>query len=194
MKIYSLAVDGDPHRLPCTSLDRDWFSESFGPPVRFAFGLDHDSFHFLASRDQCALCHPDSRPGAFQAELWKYDVAEFFLSAPSGDHYLEFNLAPNGGWWSCQFGEPLARLYPDDRPIPEVRTDAQCGPQGWAARASLPLAWLREHLDFGPTSHLNATFILDSPAQRFLTASPLGSGDPAFHRPEHFPTVEVVPL
>ncbi len=192
MKIYSSSQPHDPGRLPLTAVDTDWFGAAVSPPVHFSFGLDPASLHFVASRQRMALCHPASLPGRFQAELWKFDVAEFFLTDPVTGHYLEFNLAPNGGWWSCRFKAPLARVSEIDQPLPGIAIHAHAGASGWMASASLPLPWLQEHLHFGPDSRLNATFILESPAQRFLTASSLGGGEPAFHRPDSFPTVSIV--
>ncbi|MDP7495091.1 MAG: hypothetical protein QGI77_01610, partial [Roseibacillus sp.] len=54
------------------------------------------------------------------------------------------------------------------------------------ARADLPLAWLKEHLHFGSDTRMNATFILNSPVQQFLTAVCLGDGEPDFHRPDRY--------
>ncbi len=164
------------------------------PAAHFGFGIDSCFFHFVARHSRPARCHPDSRSGKFQAELWKFDVAEFFLSDPLTGRYLEFNLAPDGGWWSCLFRAPLQRLYERDQPLPGVLTAAAAGSEGWSASVSVPLPWLEERLHFGAHSRLNATFILESPQQRFLTASPLGEGDPAFHRPQAFPPVSIVPL
>jgi hypothetical protein len=48
-----------------------------------------------------------------------------------------------------------------------------------------------EHLGSGPRIRLNATFIIDSPQQRFLTATDLGAGTPDFHQPERFPLVDL---
>jgi hypothetical protein len=192
MQISSCSTTIDSASLQTTAIDSDWFGEAFHPPVSFAFGIDADTFHFIASHARTALCHPMSALGRFQAELWKYDVAEFFLTDPVTGHYLEFNLSPDGGWWTCEFGAPLERIHAEDRPVPGVRTESRSDSQGWEAQAAVPLSWLREHLHFGPASRLNATIILGSPAQRFLSAHPLGSGQPAFHRPDRFPPHSIV--
>ena len=180
----------DPLELPLTPLSLDWYGEESGPPLGFGFGLDPGNLHFRAVRAAPALIHPAARPGQFTAELWKYDVAEFFLAHPDHDAYLEFNLAPNGAWWSCLFSAPLERVSPDDAPLPGVVTRGVHTASGWEVSASLPLASLPEALDVGPRSRLNATFILDSPRQRFFTATPLGPGKPNFHQPSLFPSIE----
>jgi hypothetical protein len=52
-------------------------------------------------------------PGNFLAELWRHDVAELFIADPASGRYFEFNLAPNGAWWSCEFTAP--RVVPRKR-------------------------------------------------------------------------------
>ena len=174
-----------------SSLSSDWFGQSLSPPAHYLFGMDCDHLHFFASRNSHAMVHPESRSGEFQAELWKYDVAEFFLRAPDSNHYLEFNLAPNGGWWSCLFKETLVRMEENNPPLPGVIASGEVAPDGWNAHAKIPLSFLREHLDFGSDSMLNATFILNSPEQIFLTAGPPAPGKPNFHRPDDFPGVRI---
>ena len=193
MKVFTSTSPPDLQRLPLTPIGKEWFGAPVHPPPLFGFGLDSDSFYFLAKHQHPATCHPDSRSGKFQAELWRFDVAEFFLTDPVSGHYLEFNLAPNGGWWSCQFSGPLQRCSEIDQPLPGVRTAAESSPTGWTASATVPRFWLEKNLHFGPDARLNATFILYSPKQRFLTASSLGEGDPAFHRPASFPPITFAP-
>ena len=191
MIIYRAAGELDATRLPLTWLDRDWFGAPLDPGVGFAFGLDDLFFHFVACRTKPARCLPSSGPGRFQAELWTYDVAEFFLGGADG--YLEFNLAPNGAWWSCSFGAPLERLHEADQPLPGVLTEGHDEGAGWRVSARIP----RESVGAYPLDHtgrLNATFILDTPDQRFVTAGPPATGEPDFHRPDAFPPVALKPL
>lgn len=70
-------------------------------------------------------------------------------------------------------------------------TSGKADADGWEASVSIPRASLREHLGSGPRIRLNATFIIDSPQQRFLTATDLGSGTPDFHQAERFPLVDL---
>ena len=174
-----------------STLSSDWFEQSINPPVQFLFVLDRDHFHFFASRNSPALIHPESEVGKFQAELWKYDVAEFFLRSPNSNHYLEFNLAPNGGWWSCLFKEALVPQEETNTPLPGVIATGQSSSAGWKAHARIPLSFLIDHLDFSPESKLNATFILNSPEQIFLTAGAPAPGKPNFHRPTDFPGLRI---
>jgi hypothetical protein len=58
----------------------------------------------------------------------------------------------------------------------------------------IPLDLLRARLDFGAETRSNVTMIIESPQQRFLSANPLGSGEPNFHQPECFTQIRFVPL
>ena len=163
------------------SIKKDWFGEQTITPPEVFFGIDQSHFHFFSRRKAPALIHPGALPGKFQPELWKYDVAEFFLAAPDHSEYLEFNLAPNGAWWSCFFSAP--RVPSRTEPLANVITKADLDENAWQVQASIPLSEIPWPIE---SCFLNATLILDSPAQRFFSLAHLGEGDPDFHRPSHF--------
>lgn len=176
-------------------LERDWFGNRLDPPAGFCLVTDPGHLWFIAHHRRAADLHPMARPGMFQAELWKHDVAELFLADPAGGRYFEFNLAPNGAWWSCEFTAPRVREEETEIAMPGVATYADLAADGaWVAAMALPLDLLRARLDFGPHTRANVTMILESPAQRFLSAADLGGGDPDFHLPQRFPTVAFAPL
>lgn len=168
----------------------DWYGELLDKPLTFSLAVDHDYLWFTACHETPAKFHPESRPGDFKAELWKYDVAEFFLLDPSTGRYLEFNLSPNGAWWSAFFTGPRERESAEDIPLEGVATYADLAPSGgWMAAAAIPLHVLRKELNFGEKSKMNVTFIVSSPDQKFITVADLGDGEPDFHRPEKFKEV-----
>lgn len=114
-----------------------------------------------------------------------HDVAEFFLTDPTTGRYVEFNLSPNGAWWSQSFSAP--RVPDGQGLVPGVETFAELAPDGgWVAAMAIPRGFLESELKFGDSSRLNVCFILGSPEQRFLSAANLGGGEPDFHRPERF--------
>lgn len=177
-------------------IEKDWYGEKFAKPLTFGLAVDKDYLWFVAGHQEPASMHPAARPGAFQAELWKYDVAEFFLLDPTTGKYLEFNLAPNGAWWSAVFTAPRVRESEEDVPFPpisDVASYADLAPDGsWMAAAAIPLSHLREQLNFGDGSMMNVTFIVNSPEQKFATAAPLnesGNDEPDFHQPDKFKKV-----
>ena len=180
---------------PCECFKSDWFGRQLKQKSSFLFWVDKKRFHFLAEAHfGPGIAHPESRAGEFTPELWKYDVSEFFLSDPSSGRYLEFNLAPNGAWWSCGFSGPRQPATGEPSAIPGVRTASRQESNFWQVHASLPLQWLEDHYHWGEASRLNATMIVNSPDQLFLTAGPSQSGAPDFHRPDAFPRVKFIAL
>jgi hypothetical protein len=183
MTVFHLHSSDELTTLPLSEVTRDWNGTPVTPSPRFVFAIDETHFHFRAMREGSSIVHPNSCLGSFQAELWKFDVAEFFLRDPNSNHYLEINLAPNGGWWSCLFSAPLVRLTEREEPAPDVTVEASCDDQGWDARISIPLSYLQEKEGFSPDSRLHGAFLLGSP-QHCLTSGPIPPGDPNFHHPD----------
>jgi hypothetical protein len=181
--------------VPLFGLQSDLAGVPLDVPAAFSLVADPRHLWFVAHHRKPALIHPQARPGAFQADLWRYDVAELFLADPLSGRYFEFNLAPNGAWWSCEFTAPRVRAEEVEIAMPEVATFSEMAPDGsWVAAMALPIELLKARLDFGPATRLNVTMILESPRQRFLSAADLGAGEPDFHRPGRFPQAVFQPL
>jgi hypothetical protein len=176
--------------VPMLGLEKDWHGVPVSPAAAYSLVRDPRRLWFIAHHRAPADLHPAARPGAFQAELWKHDVAELFLADPVSGRYFEFNLAPNGAWWSCEFTAPRVREEEMDIVMPEVATFSDMAPDGaWVVAMAIPLDLLKARLDFGPKSRANVTMILGSPEQKFLSAADLGDGVPDFHLPQKFPEV-----
>ncbi len=177
-------------------ISKTWSQQKVRHAARALFWVDQSHFHFLAGhRNGPGLCHPESQPSKYQAELWKYDVAEFFLKSPLSSRYLEFNLAPNGAWWSAAFTAARTPAPGEPSAIPGVHTSSERNPTSWRASARLPLAWLQANLAFSEESTLNATFIINSPTQDFLSAAQLADPSdtaPDFHRPDRFAPIRSI--
>jgi len=170
--------------VPLLGIAEDWQGVPLDPPAGFSLAVDAKRLWFIATHRKPAALHPQSRPGKFQADLWQHDIAELFLADPSGRRYFEFNLAPNGAWWTCEFNGPRIREEETEIAMPEVATFSELAPDGgWVAAMAIPLDLLRARIDFGPRSLGNVAFILGG---KFLTATDLGPGEPDFHRPDRF--------
>lgn len=181
--------------VPLLGLSKDWHGAPLEAAAGFSLVMDARRLWFIAHHRKAADLHPQARPGMFMAELWRHDVAELFLADPVSGRYFEFNLAPNGAWWSCEFTAPRVRAEQTDIAMPEVATFSDMAADGaWIAALAIPLDLLRARLDFGAHTRANVTFILGSPDQKFITAANLGAGEPDFHRPEKFPQVAIAPL
>jgi hypothetical protein len=173
--------------VPILGLTKDWHGVPIDPPVGFALVMDDLRLWFIAHRRKPAELHPTARPGDFQAGLWKHDVAELFIADPASGRYFEFNLAPNGAWWCCEFTAARVRAEETDIAMPEVATFADLAADGsWVAAMAIPLDLLRARLDFGTDTRINVAMIVGSLDQKFITATDLGGGDPDFHRPDQF--------
>jgi hypothetical protein len=176
--------------VPMLGLEKDWHGVPVEPAAAFSLAMDDQRLWFIAHHRQPASLHPSARPGDFQAGLWQHDVAELFVADPVSGRYFEFNLAPNGAWWSCEFTAPRVRVEETDIAMPEVATFSDMAPDGgWVAAMAIPLDLLKARLNFGPRSRVNVTMILESPEQRFITAADLGGGEPDFHLPQRFPEI-----
>lgn len=181
--------------VPLIGLEKDWHGAPLQAPAAYALAMDDRRLWFIAHHRRPAQLHPHARPGKFQAELWKHDVAEFFLADPGSGRYFEFNLSPNGAWWTCEFTAPRVRAEEVDIVMPEVETFSDMAVDGaWLVAMSVPLDLLRARLNFGPGIRANVTMILESPEQRFVTAADLGGGVPDYHRPGNYPEASFVPL
>ncbi|MFM2171442.1 MAG: hypothetical protein RI957_1671 [Verrucomicrobiota bacterium] len=181
--------------LPVWGLQRDWCGNSLESPLMFSLAEDAQRLWFLAAGRTPTKMHPLARPGAFLAELWRYDCAELFLADPVSGRYFEFNLAANGAWWSAEFTAPRQRAESADIAFPDVATFAEMSPDGgWMTAMAIPLDLLRARLAWSDHSRINVTFIANSPAQQFLTATRLPGKDPDFHQPEHFSPFRYHPL
>lgn len=127
-----------------------------------------------------------SEAGEFHEGLWQHDCAELFLLHPGTGHYMEFNLAPNGGWWSCLFEAPRRQAMIENLPLPGVFAEGLEGIAHWEARLRIPLASLPESIGSDPMVWRgNATFCLgNAPRQKFATFAAPAPGLPDFHRPQ----------
>lgn len=181
--------------VPLFALQKDLAGTPLALAAAFSLVKDSRNLWFIASHRKPAVVHPKARPGNFQADLWEYDVAELFLADPASGRYFEFNLAPNGAWWTCEFTAPRVRAEEMDIAMPDIATFSEMAPDGsWVAAMAIPLDLLKARLDFGTGTRVNVTMILETPAQKFVSAANLGDGPPDFHQPAKFPEISFVPM
>lgn len=181
--------------VPLFGLEKDLHGTPLQTAAAFSIVTDERYLWFIANHRKPAHLHPKARPGAFQSELWRYDVAELFLADPVSGRYFEFNLAPNGAWWTCEFTAPRVRADEAEIAMPEVATFSEMAADGsWLAAMAIPLDLLRARLNFGTDTRVNVTMILESPDQKFISANALGAGEPDFHQPQQFSKIQFAPL
>lgn len=176
--------------LPLQEIPHDWYGNDVEPPLQYAMAADEDNLWFLASRQSGATIHPDAEPGNFQPELWKYDVAEFFIGSTETPAYWEFNLCLNGAWWACGFQN--ARQEDTSLPAPEgIETQGRLTDHEWQCMARIPLRAL-QGIDLR-LCKIAVTSILNTPDQIFLTTADNLEGEPDFHRPADWAMPILVP-
>lgn len=181
--------------LPILGIENDWYQEKANHPPMYSIAMDETLLWFLAAHDDPAQMHSGAGAGEFVAELWKYDVAEIFISSGESNRYIEINLAPNGAWWCCEFTDPRVPASSRNHPMPEVRTFSEWNENGaWMAAFSVPLDLLESRLGDRKFWRVNVTMILSSPQQKFFSAQKLPQDHPNFHQPEHFSPVNFVNL
>ncbi|MDP4722137.1 MAG: hypothetical protein NWS48_12995 [Akkermansiaceae bacterium] len=180
--------------LPLLGIGSDWSGKPLLPPLAFSLAADAENLWFVATRQAEACVHPDAFLGSFTPELWKYDTAELFIADDKTGRYLEFNLAPNGAWWAAEFSSP--RVASVTQPDFKSNVTSHSGDESgqWLAALSIPLAFLRDTVDFGTGTKANATFILGSPEQTFHSAAKLPGAEPDFHQPSAFPILSTYPI
>ena len=181
--------------VPLFGLEKDLHGTPLQTAAAFSLVTDERHLWFIANHRKPAHLHPKARPGAFQSELWRYDVAELFLADPVSGRYFEFNLAPNGAWWTCEFTAPRVRADEAEIAMPEVATFSEMAADGsWLAAMAIPLDLLRARLNFGTDTRVNVAMILESPDQKFISANALEAGEPDFHQPQQFSKIQFAPL
>lgn len=149
------------------------------PEVRWWIG--HGRLHWEMKTVRPGAVRESFPADGFVEELWKQDVAEFFIADPPTGHYQEYNLSPGGAWWAAAFRAPRVRVDPQ----PEVasfgvRTEVVWGDSEWIGRISLPQPDLSG-------AAINFSAILEGEAgRRFYSLALLGGDTPDFHRPEEW--------
>lgn len=178
-------------------LERYWGGKEVAtPPFFFCFHTANGRLNFSMKRAAEALPNPAARAGEYREELWKYDVAEFFLTGLLSGSYLEFNLAANGAWWAAGFTQPRVPLEDFKVQDLQVRTEGQMRRDEWECRASVSLTALEHYGWWGEDceSCLCACAVLvRNGGFRYLTTSPVQEGEADFHRPWDWETIQLVP-
>jgi hypothetical protein len=153
--------------------------------VRALWTLETLYLRFVA-RCRTITVFEDAEPSGRKDQLWDRDVAEVFLQPPelSGQHYLEFEVSPNGFWidleimpgekWDLKSGLKRRAEVSGDKAI-------------WRAQLTLPMKSLTSRFDPAKTWRVNFYRVEGAQEPRFYSAwRPTGTPVPNFHVPESF--------
>lgn len=180
-------------RIICEGeLRTEWAGADIGTPLRYRLLRTDTHLVYRAARDAAPALHPAAQENAFSADLWRYHCAEFFLAAPEGPPYMEFNLAPNGAWWACLFSAPRVAAAPAPD-LSSIRGSGTVTTQGWEAELRVPLKLLRACGLPTETCRLAIGAALPEHGEaRWLTTTPHDATAPAdFHTPAAWPLTAI---
>lgn len=172
-------------RIICEGeLTTEWSGGTIGAALRYRLMRTEEALVYRAARAATPALHPTAQAGHFSADLWRYHCAEFFLAAPGGTPYMEFNLAPNGAWWACLFNTPRVATAPAPD-LSSIRGTGTITAQGWAAEMQVPLSLLTACGIPLPACRLAIGAALPQKGEaRWLTTTPHDCTAPAdFHTP-----------
>lgn len=165
------------------ALTTEWYGRELTPPVRYRLTLLPQGLRFEAERGVKPALNPNARPGEFCGELWRYDVAEFFVATPGAERYMEVNLSPNGAWWGCVFTAPRVADAEAGRSLRVEYARGEVSEQGWKASLLIPRE-VFDALGMTPeTCRFAVCAVQDAPDYLYLTTADDCSGEPDFHRP-----------
>ena len=170
------------------NIAQEWYGQAVTPPYEYQFCHTAAGLVFRARRAAAALVHPQATCGRYQAELWRYDAAEFFITTPGGERYMEFNLSPNGAWWAAVFSAPRVVDTAFEHWRPAVTATGESTENGWQCEACISAQSLQEVGINLADCKLTACAILQSPQQVFLTTALPCDTQPDFHRPDLWET------
>lgn len=185
-KPFHLPVQAPLDRARFNILATDWYGTALDAKPAFRIVIEPGlSIELIATARKSPSSLIGSVAGQFHEGLWQHDCAELFLLNPGNGHYLEFNIGPNGAWWSCLFEAPRCHALMENLALPGVTGEGVEGIAHWEARLRVPMTAIPEIIGSDPSRWQgNATFCLgNDPRQKFATFAPPASEQPDFHRP-----------
>jgi hypothetical protein len=132
----------------------------------------------------------EPRDEAFFVEgLWEADVIELFLADDHSAAYQEFNLSPDGRWWSCRFSSYRKRDPRGFRMPQNVRREYLLLPGCFKAGIQIPRTELSVDCSFGARSRAHLCAIAGRQPRVYYSTAPLESEKPDFHDPRCFQAI-----
>ena len=171
-------------QVPLTKFSLDWFGSPARHTAHFGFKLVGKSLFFRFRAEKSAECDRNLARGQFVSELWRQDVAEFFVRGP-GPSYQEFNISPTGAWWSARFGQ--YRTLDQEIHCSSVSIQALVEDHSWEIEFSVPLSEIVVLKDLELRfAKLNPVSILCPQDPEYLCYGHTSGGEPDFHLSETF--------
>lgn len=173
------------------ALSSDWHGATLDYPFCFHLALGPTRLYFGASADVKTVSKPKTAAGEFVEGLWEYDVVECFLTSTHSEAYQEFNLSPNGSWWTAMFTDYRKRAPATQKPT-SCDIFAQVGGTSFMTGLSIALDDIALPWGKPEEMRLQLASILSSPTRTFLSSSPTPAGAPDFHLRDGFQPLNLI--
>ena len=169
----------------------DWFESPLPFPLSFIFALSPAAVFFGARIQTPAFSAPGSRKGEFVERLWEHDVIELFLLDDNGTAYQEFNLAPNGAWWTEGFESYRKPQSPQAKQSTPMSIVSEIDNGETYAWMSYPRSELAVHFSGSERSRANLCAILGKDSRRYVSYHHPAQPKPDFHLEACFGEVRI---
>jgi hypothetical protein len=174
-----------------SSIQKDWFGGKADVPRTFVLACDPQSIWFYAYCKEAANYDAKFKLGHFAEGLWNFDVAEIFICDDTTKAYQEFNLSPNGAWWTSAFSDYRARtetlLYQTEGPS----CFSTIEPDFWKACIRVPRSFLSLKASFTEKTRANISFVQSKPEIRYFSWAKIPSEKPDFHKSQGYEHLEM---
>lgn len=169
-------------RIPRQSVTSSWGGSPLLYPFSWSVALDPTTLWFSCSLPGGSAIKPGTTSGEFVEGLWEYDVAELFVRDARGA-YQEFNLSPNGAWWSMTHSEYRVRSN-ESRPPKCLFVKTAILEGSWEVVAAFDIGSLQVPLAEGSVVHVTGIHYAAQPV--YLSSNPARDIAPDFHHSSCF--------
>lgn len=168
--------------LPRQSLSVGWNRAVLSRPFAWSVSLDPTVLWFGCSLPGGSRVKSGTHRGEFVEGLWEYDVAELFIRDAQGA-YQEFNVAPNGAWWSMTHSEYRVRSN-QSCPAKCLSVTTNISDGYWDVVAAFDRRSLQVPLEKESLVHVTGIHYAAQPI--YMSSRPPRDIAPDFHHPSCF--------
>lgn len=167
------------------SLARDWYGADVTPAVKYWLGKNSRELLVAAQYPGSSQLFPDLAANQFFEGLWERDVFEVFLRNAKTGAYQEWNLSPQGAWWSAAFPSYRNRDLHYTPNVSRVVASGEVTTSGWTASLIFPIAELYSGIA-SDELEISVCAILGSSPRKYLCLKSDPESEPDFHHPNGF--------
>jgi hypothetical protein len=177
--------------VPTQAIESDWGGTGLTQGYCWSFVVDAESLWFTAAVPASPPADRVHSCGDFVEGLWEADVAEFFLMNARGE-YQEFNLSPDGAWWSMLFASYRERS-PRPRTPEGIVVSVDRSAQSWRVAFGVQRTQLQIAPDEVTAIHVSG-ILYGGGEGRYLSSAGQPSFAPDFHDRRCFGSVRWEPF